>query len=90
MFNFLHALEYVSKGSFVPELQVLLEVFKALLESVHAGPMIYFCLGPPGLCELMEIRVREPKFLKTEGFEFGSVPCVQTERNGPVIRACFW
>jgi hypothetical protein len=31
MFNFLHALENVPKGGFVLELQVLLEVFEALL-----------------------------------------------------------
>jgi hypothetical protein len=52
MFNFLHALEYVSKGSFILELQVLLEVFEVLMESIHAGPMVYFYLDPLGFSEL--------------------------------------
>jgi len=77
MFNFLHALEYFSKGSFIPELQVLLEVFEALLESIHAGPMFNLCLIPPGLCKLREVRMGEPEFLKAKRLVSGRLPHVQ-------------
>jgi hypothetical protein len=53
---------------------VLLEIFEALLESVHAGPMVDYCLIPLGLFELREVRMGEPKFLKLKGLELRSVP----------------
>jgi len=85
VFNLLQLLENISKGEFVPDLQLLLEVFEALLESVHVSSMFDFSLGPPGLCKMMEVRVREPKYFKAEGLGFGDVAQIQTENNGPMI-----
>ena len=86
MFNFLLSLENISKGGFVPTLQLLLEVFEVLLELVHVCAMIYFCLGPLGASQLVEVWVGEPELFKAEGFGSGGDTQVQTGGNRPVVR----
>ena len=47
-------LEDVAKGAFVPDLELLLEIFKFLLEAVHLGVVRYLHLLPPRMNLLLK------------------------------------
>jgi len=48
-------LENVSKGAFVPDLELLLEILNFLLEAVHLGAVRYLCLLPPRMDLLLKV-----------------------------------
>ena len=59
-------MEYVAEGLLIPFLDVTFKDFKLMLKLVHASAPNRRGAFPPFLEFLLEVRLEEPKFLKSE------------------------
>jgi len=83
--EFVLGFEDVAKGVFVPSLELLLEVFKFLLESIHLGTVRYRRLSPLGVDHLLKVLVTKPELFHPEGFSARGGWYVQPDLDRPVV-----
>ena len=83
-------MEYVNKGLLIPFLDVTFKDFKIMLKLIHTGASDRRGALPPFLEFLMEVRLEEPKFLKSEWSTRVDSDIFPSQTYGPVVQPCRW